>query len=67
MSSLGVSINFRHLKFVSKRDKNIPQIMHLFGKISTSKVNASILVLGFQSFLQTPHHLAAIGSAQSSV
>jgi hypothetical protein len=67
MNSLGVTINFRHLKFASKRDPNISQIVHLFGKISTQKVNGSILVLGFQPFLQIPHGLAAISSAKSSV
>jgi hypothetical protein len=64
MNSLGVTINFRHLKFASKKDPNISQIMHFFGKISKQKVNGSILVLGFQLFLQIPHGLTAISSAK---
>ena len=64
MNNLGITINFRHMKFPSKRDLNISQIMHLFGKISTRKVNGSILVLCFQPFLQIPHGLAAISPAK---
>jgi hypothetical protein len=37
MNSLGVTINFRPLKFFSKRDPNISQIMHFFGKIFTAE------------------------------
>jgi hypothetical protein len=67
MNNLGVTINFRHLKFASKRDPKISQIVHLFGKISMGKVNGSILVLGFQPFFQIPHGLAAISSTKSHV
>jgi hypothetical protein len=64
MNRLGVTFNFRHLKFASKRDPNISQIVNFFEKISMQKVNGPILVLGFQSFLQIPHGLAAISSAK---
>nr|ABR17517.1 unknown [Picea sitchensis] len=67
MNSLGITINFRHLKFSSKRDRNVSHIMYWFGKISMWMVNGSILVLGFQPFLQIPHGLATISSAKSSV
>jgi hypothetical protein len=67
MNRLGVTFNFRHMKFVSKRDPNISQIVHLFDKISKMKVNGPILVLGFQPFLQIPHGLAAISPAKSCV
>jgi hypothetical protein len=63
----GVTINFRHLEFASKRDPNISQIVHFFGTISTRKVNGSILFLGFQPFLQIPHGLAVINPTKSCV